>query len=229
VSGIIFERRPDTALLYHVLAHLDLGRDAANLFDPALPRRQWVDGLREAYWAAPGRLFVQAGLLDREPNDATDRELVECLRAAMDAERPRYEPAFAEPDPAVEDALMVLRAALYETTGPPPPLTVLDCPALRWAGRATASSTGRLIAVSLAQDPGHVICQTIHEEIHAVTDPIVRQGFAGVAQDTRADAPGFALHAELERTAIEVGDALVAARAPQWSPAYATWRSRFAA
>ena len=54
------------------------------------------------------------------------------------------------------------------------------------------------------------------------------QSFHGVAQDTRADAPGFALHAELERTAIEVGDALIAARAPRWSHAYAQWRARFA-
>jgi hypothetical protein len=42
------------------------------------------------------------------------------------------------------------------------------------------------------------------------------------------DSAGFTLHRELERAAIEVGDALIAARTPQWSPAYASWRARFA-
>jgi hypothetical protein len=57
---------------------------------------------------------------------------------------------------------------------------------------------------------------------------VIREDFRGTAQDTRADAPGFSLHRELERAAIEVGDALIAARTPQWSEAYANWRARFA-
>jgi hypothetical protein len=242
-SVITLERRRSAALLYHVLAHLDLGRDAASLHDPSLPRRAWVDDLRRAYGAAPGRLVVHAialvhadasAVLRDDPppglRDAEGRELAHHLADALDAEAPHYEPTFADPPTQLLEPLATLRAALYERIGEPPPLTILDCPALRLAGRAATHDGTRVIAVSLAQDPGHVLCQTIHEEIHAVTDPVVREGFAtAVRQDTRADAPGFALHCELERAAIEVGDALVAARTPQWSAAYARWRARFAA
>jgi hypothetical protein len=137
-----------------------------------------------------------------------------------------YEPPFAEPPLSLLEPLATLRTALYERVGEPPPLLILDCPALRLAGRAATRDGTRVIAVSLAQDPGHVLCQTIHEEIHAVTDPVVRSGRSGL-QDTRADSPGFALHRDLEHAAIEVGDALIAARTPQWSAAYARWRARF--
>lgn len=228
---IAFLRRRPAALLYHVLAHLDLGRDAASLFDRTLPRRAWVDDLRAAYAAAPGRLVVHAIALAHDDPIAVLRrdggELATRLADAMEAEDPRYEPAFADVPHHLLEPLEVLRAALHERIGEPPPLTILDCPALRLAGRAASRDGTRVVAVSLAQDPGHVLCQTIHEEIHAVTDPVIRSGFA-VAQDTRVDAPGFALHRELERAAIEVGDALIAARMPQWSEAYAKWRKRFA-
>ena len=234
-----FERKASAALLYHVLAHLDLGRDAASLFDPSLPRRAWVDDLRIAYGNAPGRLVVHAialvhddpiawlrGELPAPLRDAAGRELATRLADAMEATD--YEAPFADPPPTqLLEPLATLRAALYERTGDPPPLTILDCPALRLAGRAASRNGTRIVAVSLAQDPGHVLCQTIHEEIHAVTDPVVRDG-SKVGQDTRVHSPGFALHRELERAAIEVGDALVSARAPQWSPAYARWRARFA-
>lgn len=235
-----FERSASAALLYHVLAHLDLGRDAASLFDRSLPMRPWADDLRVAYGNARGRLVVHAiALVHDDPiavlrddpppalRDDAGRVLATCLADAMEAEAQRYVPAFAEPPTQLLEPLAVLRSALYERVGAPPPLAILDCPALRLAGRAATRDGTRVVAVSLAQDPGHILCQTIHEEIHAVTDPVVRAG-STLGQDTRASSPGYALHRELERAAIEVGDALVAARAPQWSPVYARWRARFA-
>lgn len=235
---IAIEQRRSAALLYHVLAHLDLGRDAASLFDRSLPRHAWVDDLRAAYDAAPGRLAVHAiALVHDDPiavlrddpppmlRDAAGRVLASRLADAMEAAE--YDPAFAEVPTALIEPLTQLRAALYERIGDPPPLLILDCPALRLAGRAASRGDTRVVAVSLAQDPGHVLCQTIHEEIHAITDPVVRRGRTAL-QDTRAHAPGFALHRELEHAAIEVGDALIAARTPQWSAAYAVWRARFA-
>ena len=61
----------------------------------------------------------------------------------------------------------------------------------------------------------------------AVTDPVVRGTTPASTQDTRAGTPGHALHAALEHAAIEVGTALIDARAPEWSPAYVRWRGRF--
>lgn len=55
-------RRPLHAeLLYHVLSHLDLGRDAASIYRPRPLRRRrpWVAGLLDAYLPCPGQLTVQ--------------------------------------------------------------------------------------------------------------------------------------------------------------------------
>ncbi|MEM1350338.1 MAG: hypothetical protein AAGI01_17390, partial [Myxococcota bacterium] len=41
--------------LYGLLNHVDLGRDAANLYRPGAPERSWAEELFEAYHAAPGR------------------------------------------------------------------------------------------------------------------------------------------------------------------------------
>lgn len=43
-------------LAYAVLARLDLGRDAANLYDPTLPKRPWTPTLQARWRPAVGRL-----------------------------------------------------------------------------------------------------------------------------------------------------------------------------
>ncbi|MCA9654818.1 MAG: hypothetical protein KC501_33185, partial [Myxococcales bacterium] len=125
------------------------------------------------------------------------------------------------------EPLQRLRAALWEQQGPPPPLIVLDCPALGLAGRGGADERGRVVAVSLAAPIEHLLCQILHEEVHAITDPVVRTQGGGATQDTRAGTPGHALHAALEHAALEVGRAVIEARAPAWSQAYARWQARF--
>src|SRR5690606_25315702 len=67
MSAIQWARALEPALLFHVLAHLPLGRDAASLHDDTLPSRPWVQALLDAHAAAPGRLLVHAlGLRHRE-------------------------------------------------------------------------------------------------------------------------------------------------------------------
>lgn len=136
---------------------------------------------------------------------------------------------YAEAPTQILEPLQLLRSALWERQGTPPALTVVDCPALGRAGRAVASGQGRVVAVSLAEPAEHVLCQVLHEETHAVTDGLVRESWtpSGAARDTAVDSPGYARHQALETAAIEVGDALIAARAPAWSDAYQRWRARF--
>lgn len=253
-SPIDLQRVESVALAYHLLAHLDLGRDAASLFDRRLPDRPWRDPLHRAYMAAPGRLIVHAlpllhsGRLEHalrhalpsSLHDAAGRRLAACFADAMEAERPEYSAAFEASTVSdrvlrervhrqIGSDLHRLRAALWERQGPPPPLRVYDCRSLGPAGRAASTPTGRVVAVSLNEPIDHVLCQILHEEIHAITDPVVRATTGEQLRDTRAGTPGHAVHEALERAAIEVGDALVAARAPRFSAAYSRWRRRFEA
>jgi hypothetical protein len=251
MSAVAWAREVEPALVFHVLAHLDLGRDAASIFDETLPEREWVAGLREAYGEAAGRLQVHAlalrhregleGLRGEPPaglRDAAGRRLLERLLDAIASEREAFmegwsasradaEARMREVAERIGEPLEGLRRALWEQHGEPPRLIVLDCPALGLAGRGTGDRTGRVVAVSLAAPIDHLLCQILHEEIHPVTDPIVRETMPSGAQDTRAGTPGHTLHAALEHAAIEVGEALILSRAPVHSAAYARWRGRF--
>lgn len=252
-GAIRWARELEPALVFHVLAHLDLGRDAASIYDETLPERAWVAGLREAYAAAPGRLQVHAvglrhrdreglaGLREAPPpglRDAAGRRLLAGLLEAMASEREAFTSAWAatereaearrtEVAARIEEPLDRLRRALWEQHGAPPPLTVLDCPALGLAGRGAGDDRGHVVTVSLGAPVDHVLCQILHEEIHPVTDPVVRESMSATPQDTRAGTAGHALHAALEHAAIEVGEALIQARAPEWTTAYSHWRNRF--
>jgi hypothetical protein len=251
-SSLEIARVASAALAYHVLAHLDLGRDAASLFDPQLPERPWRRRLLEAYRAAPGRLVVHAlPLLYPEDLEdvlregapqrlrhADDQALAHVFAEAMDAERESFLSTFeaTEADDRaraeavqqrIGSELERLRTALWERRGEAPTLRVYDCRALGLAGRGASTTEGRAVAVSLAAPVEHIVCQVLHEEVHAITDPAVLGGAGAHARDTRAGSPGHAIHHALEEAAIEVGGALIDARAPAWSAAYDRWRARF--
>ena len=237
---ITFARWDEPARLFAVLAHLDLGADAASLFDSSLPAQPWSAALLDAYRAAPGRLalhgiglFHPHGLVERlradppaQLSDPAGRRLCAQTADAIDASDTSV--SYAPVPESVIEPLTVLRAALWERHGNAPPLTVIDCPALGLCGRATQTPAGRVVAVSLAQPTEHVLCQVLHEEIHPLTDPVVRASWgAGPARDTAAGSAGFQRHQALEVAAVEVGDALIRARTPQWVSAYERWRARF--
>lgn len=241
-ESVKFAQWHDAALLFFVLAHLDLGADAANLFDPRLPARPWTDGLLAAYRRAPCRLAAHgvalhhphrlrealASLAGDDALSTEDRSLWLALTDAVQAERRGFAPQFGPRRDEILEPLNALRCGLWERIGVAPPLTIVDCPALGRAGRAIARGEQRIIAVSLAEPTEHVLCQVLHEDIHAVTDPAIAAQWsdAGPDRDTAAGSPGFSRHQELEVAAVEVGDALIRSRAPEWNDAYRRWRTR---
>ncbi len=246
--ALVVERREAAALLYHVLAHLDLGRDAANLFDPSLPERPWAQDLLQAWFRAPRRLHLQVlGLRFREPaalisalrqspptplRGDEDRALAVALATALEAEASAFHSAWvtapATPIDELLRALAPLRVALYAGQDrDPPPLRIIDCPALGRAGRATRYDGERLVAVSLEQPLEHAVMQVFHEEVHPVTDPLVLAEWTDDApRDTQAGTSGHALHQRLEQVAIGATKALLEARASDWVPAFEAWLAR---
>lgn len=249
-TRVRFARRAAPALAYRLLSHLDLGADAANVYDPSRPERPWVAGLAAAYQAAPGRLALQvhamayddidAWLTDlaesppRSLSDDAGQRLIAAVQQAAAAERDpfaagwdRAEQRLAEISASLGPSLQRLRERLWEAQGDPPPLTVLDCPALGPCGRATAAGGARLVAVSLSQPRDHVLCQILHEEIHPLTDPIVRAEWDDeAAQDTRLGTAGAALHQRLESVAVAATEAFLQARAPELMTDFRRWQAR---
>ncbi len=244
---ITIKSLPHAELHYRILTHLDLGADAANIYRSRRRTPTWASELLEVYQRAPGRLTLQVlplwardldeeldllrpGALESLDDDAGRR------LATLFAERLRAEEATLPsptPNPPTPDWLETLtdcRQHLWsELDEDCPPLRIVDVPALRcgqWThGRATGRAE-RTVAVSL--DAGRAaFVQILHEEIHPVTDPVVRASFDNIRQDTRQGSAGYGLHSELERTAVEVGQALIEARAPEFVDDYCRWRERF--
>jgi hypothetical protein len=241
---IAIERSEVADLVYGVLAHLDLGDDAASLFDARLVASGWVPELRDAYLGAPDRVAMHGwGLWYRQVAEleaalavtrvsAAERRLVAGAQTAFSALRASNHARFVADAQAhaqrrtqfERDAvpcLSRLREALYERIGSPPALRVIDCPALAGNGRATEVAGERVVAVSLA-DPLALV-QVLHEEIHPVTD-----GLVGEIDEpsTQAGSPGFSAHMAMEYAAIDVGEDLVAVHAPELAEAYGQWRAR---
>ena len=249
-TRVRFTRRAAPALAFHLLSHLDLGADAANLYDAERPQQPWVAPLRAAYDGAAGRLSVQVhamayddiddwlnDLQESPPRSLTDdagQQLVAALAAAAAAEREvflagwdRQDQRTAEIQASLGPPLQRLRERLWEAQGNPPPLTVVDCPALGPCGRATVAGGARLVAVSLDQPRDHVLCQILHEEIHPLTDPLVRAEWEDeAAQDTRKGSAGAALHVRLESVAVAATEAFLQARAPELMTDFRRWQQR---
>jgi hypothetical protein len=250
-APIAWTRSAPAALLFRVLARLDLRGDAADLHDPALPPAAWTAALADAYAAAPGRLALhwlaldvpdlaalQARLADPPAAlaDAPGRRLAALVAAAL-ADETAYLDVWAADaaataraaacDRALRAPLQALRAALWERRGAPPPLQVVDVPALGRRGRGLPGPALHRVAVDLRQPHAHLLCQIFHEEVHVRSDPAVLAGAPPVPRDTRAGAPGFAVHAALEAAAVAVGEAVIAARLPDWLPAYRAWSAGF--
>jgi radical SAM superfamily enzyme YgiQ (UPF0313 family)/protein-L-isoaspartate O-methyltransferase len=251
VEPVRFGRRAAPALCFQVLSHLDLGVDAANLYDPSRPDAPWVAELARAYQAASGRLHIHMHALPFDDVDAWLWELeaspppalqddaglalIAALAAAVRAEALAF---LATWDPAPSQltavasrlvpSLQRLRERLYAATRKtPPPLLVLDCPGLGRHARARTTGGARLVACSLAEPEGHVLMQLLHEETHPLTDPLVRAHLADAPErDTRVGTPGHAVHQELESVAVAATGAFLTARAAELVHDFEQWKAR---
>lgn len=213
---------------YAVLAALDLGADAANLFGGDTP--SWAGDLLAAYRAAPDRLRLQHTPMTG--HESADPALRDAFTRAVTRVQPAIERAWQVDDPQerherfhVEIAPALEACRRHAWAGSPPPLIVWDVPAVGRHGRAATVQGRRVVATSLAEPSDHVFCQILHEEMHPVSDPIVAEMFGGglSARETRAGSAGFALHRALEVAAVEAGRQIVEQAAPQMRAAYHRW------
>jgi hypothetical protein len=223
---------PEVDRFYRVLAHLDLGLDAANLYDPSLPTADWAAELRQAYQGCPARLTAQfLPLWGHAAERLLNDDLLPGLRTPAGARLrvallhalalvPTRE--LALPDTAALAArLPALRQALWEKKAPPP-LLLLHAPALGVHARAVVRRDGlRVVAADLAQPLA--LIQVFHEECHPISDP----GVKARGRDTRVGEAGHASHVSLERAAVALGARVLAGAAPDLLPDYDRWRARY--
>ncbi|MEM6931585.1 MAG: hypothetical protein AAF602_31935, partial [Myxococcota bacterium] len=238
VVGVRVRISEAAARLYAVLAASDLGDDVAGL-DGARLDTPWAEAIGRAWPRAQGRLALQGlGLTHLELDallaalasppdplrDGPGRTLCSAVRDGLQQLDPPTGFGTA-PDTLLSD-LQALREQLWAPRGlRPPPLVLLDVPALGRRARATTVDGERRIATSLAMPPDHVLMQVLHEEMHPVTDPLVlaELGHSLADRDTRPGARGFALHQRLEQTAVEATAAFLNARAPEHLGAFERW------
>ena len=229
--------RPFHAWLhYDVLAHLDLGLDAANLHTPGRAELPWIPALDALYRADPDRLQAQFWPLHTTNMESLLAAIhTEGLRTAFGAAyADRFETVCAlwDHDTHFEDRrarfetevaprLEKLRALLWESRAVPP-LTVLDVPSLGPHARAFWVTGSRVVATSLMEDPEHVLCQIFHEETHPHSDTTDGE----TSRDTNPAGPGWRQHQILEENAIALGQHIIDDFTPELAPAYARWRDR---
>ena len=148
-------------------------------------------------------------------SDRTGRALCAAVATGLEAGRDDPLTGHGVVAEGVLSQIEAFRADLWAPQGlRPPPLVLLDVPALGIASRAaTVGGTWR-VGTSLAMPDDYVLMQLLHEEIHLVTDPTVRV----------TDASGDRLHRRLERTALNATAAFLHARAPDHLPAFERWR-----
>ncbi len=214
---IRIECRADVDLVFHLLAHLDPGRDAANLF--AGRTAPWTEALHAAYeprwqWMA---------LSEEGPDDAA-------LLPAIDAAAPEFMRAWRADAEARHAAIERARAGLVprlerlrNALGATTPLRLLHCPSLRHHGRALTERGLRTVATSLDRDLDDALCTVLHEECHPISDPTVPGG----PRNTRAGTAGFARHRALEDAAVALGLRIVRDTDPGLLPAYHLWCARY--
>ncbi len=211
---------------YGVLAGVDLGRDAANLYDPSAPARTALrsvfEPLRAALLADPAGGLVLQGWPLRATSLAAlaDPPVAPALASAFARAVAAVEPSLprgsspASPAPAF-DRLTTLLGALWAPLGTSAPMTcrVLDCPALGRHGRAVRLGDVFVVATALGVGGGlHPLMQVFHEAAHPVTDAAVLARLGPDALAARRTAPGtsgFAVHRAIESTAVAYGTAIL--------------------
>ncbi len=249
--SVTVERSAIADVGYGLLAAVDLGRDAANLYAPRpefdrlapAPPPAWAAALQAAMRAHPRDAHVLQGWPLRAPSlaDLATPPVAPALRtpwarAAAAESRAAEVRAFAlatssSATPSLA-SLPTLLAALWQPLGVEAPATcrVVDCRPLGPHGRTDTQAGVLVVATSLDETGDHPLMQIFHEAAHPVTDAAVFARLGADAQGARrtaAGTPGFEVHRMLEAAAVAYGQAVLEAHAPSLLPAYRAWCSRW--
>jgi hypothetical protein len=244
------EAWPGPSLVFGLLAAVDLGRDAANTFARSVGTAAWSADIARRWAEAPGRISLIGVLLRHREVDAlhhalgsppaslsdpAGRALCHALATLIHSQRADFARGWELTAPrraerlhaaaAILPTLQRWRRHLYAAQGAPPPLLLLDVPALGRHGRATTLDGRRVVALDLGQPAEHVLLQAFHEEVHPVTDPVVLAELPAGSRDTRPGQPGWEVHQELERVAVASMHALLTVHDSTWLPALERWRT----
>jgi hypothetical protein len=123
--------------------------------------------------------------------------------------------------------LEAVRRALYSTAKrAPAPLLVIHAPALGRHGRGARWDGLQRVAVSFERPLDQAFCQIVHEEAHSISDAVVLREWQGAPRSTSRSELGYDLHVALEHRAIQLGQEVIEAGAPELSDAYRRWRGK---
>jgi hypothetical protein len=221
---------------YRALAGVDLGADAASLYD-GRPLSRAARALAVAMHAHPRDALVLQGwpLRALSPAHLAAPPVGEAVGVPWRRLLTEVAAVAAPPETApgagpLRTRLPALMAALWAPLGlEPPPLRVLDCRPLGPRGRAVEAEGRLVIATSLGEPGHHALLQVFHEASHPVTDAAVRArlGADDRVRSTRKGAKGFAAHQAYEAAAVAWGGAVLEEAAPDLLPEWAAWRSRW--
>jgi len=238
-TSVTLAQWPAPSLWFAIWAGVDLGSDRANSYLPAVGSPEWAKPIAEAWKRTANPLSVLSLGLQFETVDALvsalearTGPLEQALVEAIAAEREGFERGWAmtvdlreqrlEKAQAGLETLHRWRQWLWTIKGDPPPLVVLDVPALGERARAATIGDRRVVAIDFGRAEESRLLGILHEEMHPVTDPVVLRDFTH-ARTTQPGTPGFEVHRELERVAVAATEAFLQARDPQWIPAFERW------
>lgn len=243
----------EAVAFYHVLAHVDLGADAANLYRPEyvsqfrdrggadgeafakavaaldLDRRSrpWPTALQSAPLARRARQAAKKAL-GRDRFEAFEEAALLAWRAHLSEERVgRMDEIRAEAERCrVEVAALLETVAARLFPDRPPDVVLVPCSSLVDAARACREDRTQIVACEATEPPPRVRTplQVLHEVCHVATDDVVA---AHVGKDAFAASSTAACDPGSKTHRLREDAALVAGRASL--EAHGEWRDRYVA
>lgn len=238
--SVVFGLSRAVASYYHVLRGIDLGADASSLFDGV--ERPWSAELSRLYprgtnlatrlqvlpLVAPDLETVTRRLRAMEDAfclalaDVLDRE-APALRDDWNRQLPDLQTRTDAVAETMTEELEVARTVLWSYANRTPAKALILHASIDGHGRAATTTGHQVIAVSFADPDAQLFCQILHEDTHAISDPMVMATWNGGPRSTKRGAPGFTLHEVLEARALALTHDVLARTVPQRLADYERW------
>ncbi len=199
VPPVGVHRAEGPARFFAALAAADLGSDSLPGTRLDAP---WARAIAETWPSCPGRTVLhRLGLAHFDAEELTrslrwppsglrdrhGRSLCAAVATGIEALADRVS-GFGKLPESTLAQLEALRIDLWAPQGlRPPPLVLLDVPALGGQSRATTVAGSRRVATSLAMPAEHVLMQVLYEEVGLVAEP--GRATAATAEFLRLRAP----------------------------------------